>query len=425
MFHLPSQEGEEMTFSRVKSSFGFALFLLASPALASVNLKQVQVSGGSRVDLLFDGKLARNQIKVEYFNDVIQLSMTDTAIYPAKISSVSGGELTKVFAYQYAPKLVRCRLSVKGKAEEYRPRLILDQKGKMLTIRFADQQAAAKAPEAKPASDTITTASAARKAADADDSDPAEKALLERVLSASKEQAKAEAKADAKDAKADAKAEEAAAPKLGRAEPKADVQGPPADGQRLTGGKPIASPLGMIGKTLLVLALFGVFALLVRRALNAGGGNVRKAGGPLGRFLQRGLSRYGKAGKMIEVVSTHYLGPKKSIAVVRVAGRMLVLGISQDSINLITQLGAETDLDAGDIDLESLGVKSQRSAGAEPSEGPAIAGFETLLSDAASRPAHQPRATAASPIPAEPAPGTEPAGVRARIRSRLEGMKPL
>ncbi|HUP55847.1 MAG TPA: flagellar biosynthetic protein FliO [Bdellovibrionota bacterium] len=419
-----------MTFSRVKSSFGFALFLLASPALASVNLKQVQVSGGSRVDLLFDGKLARNQIKVEYFNDVIQLSMTDTAIYPAKISSVSGGELTKVFAYQYAPKLVRCRLSVKGKAEEYRPRLILDQKGKMLTIRFADQQAAArstdaKAPEAKPASDTITTASAARKAADADESDPAEKALLERVLSASKEQAKAEAKADAKDAKTDAKAEEAAAPKLGRAEPKTDVQGPPADGQRLTGGKPIASPLGMIGKTLLVLALFGVFALLVRRALNAGAGNVRKAGGPLGRFLQRGLSRYGKTGKMIEVVSTHYLGPKKSIAVVRVAGRMLVLGISQDSINLITQLGAETDLDAGDIDLESLGVKSQGGAGAESSEGPMMAGFDRLLSDAASRPTHQPRATAASPIPVEPAPGTEPAGVRARIRSRLEGMKPL
>src|SRR4051794_31621528 len=92
----------------------------ASSALGSTNLKSVQVSGGSRVDLLFDGKITRGQIKTEFFNDVIQLSLTDAAIYPAKISSVTGGELTKVFAYQYAPKLVRCRLSVKGKAEDFR-----------------------------------------------------------------------------------------------------------------------------------------------------------------------------------------------------------------------------------------------------------------------------------------------------------------
>jgi flagellar biogenesis protein FliO len=147
--------------------------------------------------------------------------------------------------------------------------------------------------------------------------------------------------------------------------------------------------------------------------------------------VKRGLGRYGKTGKMIEVVSTHYLGPKKSIAVVKVAGRMLVLGVSQDNISLITQLGATAALDEAavdDLDLEALGVQGvaprqeTRMAEREAPGTGARAAFGALLADEASRPS----ATAAARMPAMPvlAP-PEPEGVRARIRTRLEGMKPL
>ena len=65
-------------------------------------------------------------------------------------------------------------------------------------------------------------------------------------------------------------------------------------------------------------------------------------GSAVSRIAKKGL---GRKGKMIEVVSNHYLGPKKSIAVVRVAGRVLVLGVSNESINLITQLSGDDSFD--------------------------------------------------------------------------------
>ena len=67
-----------------------AALLLAGPAQANLlGLKQVQVSDGSQVDILFDGKVNKNQLRTEFFNDIIQISLTDTAVYPAKISSIN------------------------------------------------------------------------------------------------------------------------------------------------------------------------------------------------------------------------------------------------------------------------------------------------------------------------------------------------
>ncbi len=49
--------------------------------------------------------------------------------------------------------------------------------------------------------------------------------------------------------------------------------------------------------------------------------------------------RLGNArGKRIEVVESHYLGVKKTISLVRVPGKVLVLGIAGDRINLLDRL---------------------------------------------------------------------------------------
>jgi flagellar biogenesis protein FliO len=419
-----------MRFPSIAIFTAFAALAVPAMAAAAVNLKQVQVSTGGRVDLLFDGRISRSQIKTEFFNDIIQLSLTDAAVYPAKISSVSGGDLTKVFAYQYAPKLVRCRLSVKGKAEDFRSRLILDQKGNVLTIRFdgsVDSIAshAATAVRAQVAAKGKAKPTVKAPEADSDDSDPGERALLERILSHPKP-AEAEKAAEAKaDLKSDSKAEAARAPAQAAAtiqrEATPPIQGPPTEA--LATGKPLLSPVRMLIKMLAVIALFGICAMGLRKLMMASG-NTRK-GGALGRLLQRGMSKYGKAGKMIEVVSTHHLGPKKSIAVVRVAGRNLVLGISQDSINLITQLGPEgdgsTEAELDDLDLEALGVRGGPSISAPRAGARAPAGasaFDSVLSTESGRPSFDSAEQAALPPP-------EANGVRARIRSRLEGMKPL
>ena len=415
-----------MRLKRIAITLVLAAAALPLEAHASLNLKQVQVSGGARVDLLFDGRISRSQIKTEFFNDIIQLSLSDAAVYPAKISSISGGDLTKIFAYQYAPRLVRCRLSVKGKADDFKNRLIIDQKGNVLTIRLDETvdsiaSHAAQAVRTQPAAKGKTKPAAA----DSDDSDPGERALLERILNSSKQPSPVKAAEAKADAKADAKAEAKAEPRLERktekpAESQPALQGPPTEA--LATGKPLLSPARILVKMLSVLALFGLCALGLRKLLMSAA--TAKKGGALGRLLQRGMSRYGRGGKMIEVVSTHHLGPKKSIAVVRVAGRNLVLGISQDSINLITQLGTEgagaVEAEFDELDLEALGVR-----GRGPAAG-AQAAFDTVLSEESGRPTFASPREAAPRAQEEPAmPPLEANGVRARIRSRLEGMKPL
>ncbi|MBC2742081.1 MAG: flagellar biosynthetic protein FliO [Desulfosarcina sp.] len=49
----------------------------------------------------------------------------------------------------------------------------------------------------------------------------------------------------------------------------------------------------------------------------------------------------GAGGKQIQVLESHYLGVKKTISLVRVPGKVLVLGISGDRINLLDTLDDE------------------------------------------------------------------------------------
>jgi flagellar biosynthetic protein FliO len=67
-------------------------------------------------------------------------------------------------------------------------------------------------------------------------------------------------------------------------------------------------------------------------------------------FLLYGLRRMSGqrlgplGGKRIQVVESHYLGVKKSIALVQVPGKVLVLGLTADRINLLDTLD-ETSID--------------------------------------------------------------------------------
>lgn len=120
----------------------------------------------------------------------------------------------------------------------------------------------------------------------------------------------------------------------------------------------------------------------------------------------------GRNQRMIEVLSTHYLGPKKSIAVVRVAGRVLVLGVSNESINLITQLSGEDAAES--IDLGEFGLPKGPSA---PSRGVGAGGAAGTGATAAGN------AIFADLLQTERAKSGP--NVRAQIRNRLEGLKQL
>lgn len=58
------------------------------------------------------------------------------------------------------------------------------------------------------------------------------------------------------------------------------------------------------------------------------------------KFTRQRLAADG--GKRIEVLESHYMGVKKSISLVRVPGKVLVLGISGDRINLLDSLAEDS-----------------------------------------------------------------------------------
>jgi len=442
---LKSKEGSEG--SKGKVAFVLLAILLGAPsAYAVTSLKQVQISNGSQVDLLFDGRIQKSQIKIDFINDIIQLSIQDAAVYPAKISSVNGTTLTKIFAYQYAPKLIRCRLTVKGKAEDFKDRLDIKAGGRILTVRMggaSSAEASPVLPVARPA--TARPAGPAVGAHDLEHSIPAdaeERALLNRVMAAG---ASAAAPAPAHDTISMSAAAPAVAVSTENQPVHLSGDRPLA---RLAGGKPLPSPLKAFGKMALVLGLFGLLALGFRKfAQNRASARLPGQAGWLNSLGQIAKKSLGRDARMIEVLSTHYLGPKKSIAVVRIAGRVLVLGVSNESINLITQLSGE---DAGQAleGIEGLGLDLaaapsfsnllQKERGKPVLQGPAKSPAALAAYTQAGRPpsnevylapdlasislsGNSQGHSALPPLN----PGTAPANARARIRNRMEGLKQL
>jgi len=352
---------------------------VGSAHAAAVNIKQVVVGQDSRVDLVLDGKLNESQVRTEYLNDIVQLSISDATVYPAKITSVSGQDLTKVFVYQYAPKLVRVRLSVKGKAESYKNRISLKASGKSLVVGLSGRNSKA---------DQVT-ASAAQVQKKSDPApalnDADERALLDKIL---KSEGTPEAAPQAK----------VAAP---------TAQAKVTTTRALTGSpktEDLINPWKALGSFLFVMALLGAAILGLKRVASLKGKN-----NALGKLLTRTL---GKPEKMIEVVATHYLGPKKSIHVVNVAGRTLVLGVSDGAINLITEFGVGEVTKAAPKPvaqasetsdfLSELGEQiAKESGGVAPSQGAgAVLAGPTLNASSRDR-------------------------TREMIRNRLEGMKQL
>ena len=351
----------------------------ATQSWAAVSLKNV-VANQSQIDLEFDSKISPKQFKVEYLRDIIQISLQNVSVYPAKIQSLSGMDVTKVFAYQYGPKVVRCRLTVKGKAETYAKRLELVTHGKTLSVKLGPAAADSVA---------VSQASTARAEGPSAASDPDEAALLERVMN--EDPSKLEANKNGAD------------------------KGAKDSGSKLTGGKPLPSiwkPMGMLFGT---LGLFFVALLGWKR--------LRKVNLQSHRGLSRFLGSVGSLNvlkgklsnrrKMIEVLASHHLGPKKSIVIVRISGRTMVLGITSESINLISHLSGDAEtLDWEEESLLTSGLSGTsalsgaRASSQEPALGASAQGAQAVFSDVLGVESSKP-------------------SIRAQIKSRMEGLKPL
>ena len=347
--------------SRLNRWIGTGIFLLfglgaGTQALANPVVKQVEVHQGDEVVLTLDSKLDASQVTTEYLKDIIQLTLSHASVYPARVKSSANGVISKVFVYQYNPKQVRCRISVRGHAEAFRKNFKIHFSGRSLQVKLTS-------PVSE--SDQKTTV----------------EKLMGVLISPQEEQKKLQEKIEQSPLNQDLKPEKTASK--------------PSTAS-LSGAKPLPSFGGVFLKLCLVVGLFGLFAVLVKKF---GGQKKIQSTGILSAISKVSGLKIGSKDSLIEVLSTQHLGPKKSISVVRVAGRTLVLGLSQDSIQLITQIH-DSDTHAEEFDLGEDLEKQPQGNGAS---------FADFLGEQK------------TPPPSV----MESQGVRSRIRSRLEGLKPL
>lgn len=360
-------------------------------------LKQVQVGEGGQIQLLFDSKISPSQIKTEFVNDIVQLSIQDVAVYPAKIISTSTPDFTKIFAYQYTPKLIRCRVSVKGKAESYQGKVHVRTVGKIVTVAFGSA--------ARTASDSIATGAA--------------QALRVSTPPAAEKPAASVAETPG------------ANTKLAADEKKI------LDRIESNENKPIHLSPSASRKSSAPSPIRAIASLAVVLALILGGAYLFKKYGQNSALL----GKIKRNGKMIEVIATQSLGPKRSIAVVKVAGRILVLGVASESISLISEIDSEDGVShtqngasffANLLDAESkpqgaptqgsnrLAVGAAVSVSVDPRIGAIQAAGQTMTATNGAVSAGKP----VSPTVAAAESGFA-SRVRDRIRNRMEGMKEL
>ncbi len=275
---------------------------------AALTIRQIDLPGEGVAKILLDTAPPRGTVNLEYVRDIVQFSIQNATIYPAKILHVEGVQpFTKVFAYQYAPNLVRVRFSVDGKADRYQGKIKFETKGKSLVIRFP-----ASAPESAPQSGN----------------EEGERSLLEKVLG----------KTTAPEA---AEAAEKPKPEAPAVKPKNARSAPPAQAE--LGGKPQGpSMFRSLFAMFLVVGGLGLVLIYLKRKKSPA--QAKKTGDSWIANLLAG----GKKDKAyIEVLANHALGPKQSITVVRIKEQQFVLGVTHDNVQLITQL----DADEADLDL--------------------------------------------------------------------------
>ena len=70
------------------------------------------------------------------------------------------------------------------------------------------------------------------------------------------------------------------------------------------------------------------------------------------RYLKRDVA--GSNGQLIKVIANQYIGIKKNIALVKVPGTILVVGVSNDKISLLTKIEDKAIIEA--IQQEASGI---------------------------------------------------------------------
>jgi flagellar biogenesis protein FliO len=368
---------------------------LGDALASSVTVREVELKGNS-TEITLDTAVDKNSVQVDFVRDIVQFSINNATIYPAKMLHADQAAFSKVFAYQYSPSLVRVRFSVENNAEKYKNKVKWSVDGKKVVIHFSAPVPVAQEDNEKSLLDKVT-ATVEKNSIDKSVEKP-----IEKVAASSQPL------------------------NLGLGNKKQ---------VKLAGAKSGPSAFRSFLAMFLVVGGLGLILLYVKKK-NAGGVQAKKAGG---NWLSNLLPKSGKQKQLMEVVATHVLGPKQSIVVMKIRGQQFVLAVTAENIQLITQL----DADEAELDLlddpkvaasigKMFGVNAKAPATIATPAPTADVSFGSLLKNSngagaiIARNAYASNSTptvnpSADVQPAKP--GMTAGGARDLIRKRLESIQ--
>ena len=306
---------------------------MAAPAY----LKPVQVRSlpeGVQVILGFQGKGRWNprvdEGTLSYGEGWTQIQIPGTVIDPPKQSlRLERGPLTEVFAYQFTPEAVRVRLYHRDPRSDGRGRISLKPESGGVVVTVMDRMLPTRDPFVPPATSRKAAVPAAESA-----KSPAGILVKGAVPAAAPEETTDPGPASSASATV-VGASDAALPTVPPSPESAPAATDSVENFRLP-GKTSESPapfaLGEGAPDLLSTSLKMVLALVLVLLLMGGCVYVFK------RTLGRRMGLGGGKDRHIRILSSAYLGPKKNIVLVEVAGETLVLGVSGERISLLSRI---------------------------------------------------------------------------------------
>ncbi len=251
----------------------------------------------------------------------VQIDFPQSYIKPAKRYFPTGdSEITQVYVSQFSPKKLRVRLILGDEAGDLSDRFRIEKKGRYLTFRLARNEpvdildhflarAAGKVDRAEEKAGTRApvTRISTREAFPVSQKPPADRLSS----SADPEPAKTKQKDPKPEKISDRKERGILGTRVSKESEPLNLMS--------TGIRMLAMLSLVLG---LIFLLFFVFKKYVLKNTIFGGGD-----------------------KLIKVLGTGYLAPKKNITLVEVAGEVLVLGISNDTISLLANIREKEKID--------------------------------------------------------------------------------
>lgn len=365
----------------------FFLWMVSGAKAASNELSDIKFSKGAEsteIELQTKESVSEDNIAVDFQRNFIQFSLKGVSAFPSKTVAIRNKPVEKAFSYQYQPDLARVRILLNGSSRKYADKISWSVEGSAIRIQIptiatgAASGITSSAPAA--AKDRVVSRLASSDKAESTTPVDADEIAARNELLKSNDSTvfqKASATTANNSIAASSSGEKKEVKSLGEDTPLFLK----STEDRKVKEKEEKSPASKIG-----IALAGILAAISLLSLG------------YKKYILGGKLIIQKPHQILDVVATQSLGKQKSISIVRVMDRHLVLGITDQSVNLLMDLGADSNIDKY-LDSSPIGA----------SFGDFLARTATTQSSSAS-----------------PAESINPSqGFRQLMKKKISGLKPL